>query len=209
MSKFTSVSPKTNTRELLLNAAIAVLETDGEAAIRVDELAQGANVSKPSVYHFFGSREGLVVAALAEMYRRDLTYDRKRLSEIAWSATSRQQFIDNFLAIIASFSSEDGARRRAFRIGVLGAAVSRPRLQEAIVEMHHEQVNFLVEFLSVGRERGFITRAVDLHTTALWGSMVILGRHLAEIDRSADSVAWDALTAEAFRHLLFGDESRD
>ena len=199
------MASRTNTRERLLDAAIAVLETHGEAAIRVDELAKVVGVAKPSIYHFFGSREGLVAAALAEMYRRTLSSDRELLLELARSATTREQFVDSFRSVVASYSSEDGVRRRAFRTEVLGAAVSRPELQDAIVEMHREQVFYVVEFLMLGQERGFLSAKFDLHTSALWATAVILGRHFAEIDPSADRVTWDKLTTEALIHLLFGD----
>ena len=205
MATFTTVVRPDNTRERLLQAAIAVLETRGEAAIRVDELARSANVSKPSVYHFFGSREGLVVAALAEMYRRSLAYDRELLLEAARSAADRQEFIRTFRAAIASFSDDDGVQRRAFRTEVLGAAVSRPGLQQAVVEMHREQTSFLTQFFTVGAERGFVSLPYDMHTTALWAIAVMLGRHVAEIDPAVDLAAWDRLTSDTFVRLLFGE----
>jgi len=199
-----NVPKKSDTRERLLEAAIAVLETDGEVAIRVGDLATSANVTKPSVYHFFGDREGLIIAALAEMYRRSLAWGREDLLEIARSAESREQFSDFYFSIVRSFSSEEGVRRRALRIEVLGASVSRPRLQSAIVEMHQDQVNFMVELFTVGKERGLLTIPFDLQTTALWASAVILGRHFAEIDPAADSVEWDVLTQTAFKYIMFG-----
>lgn len=194
-----------NTRERLIDAAIAVLETDGEAAIRVNELASAADVSKPSIYHFFGSREGLVVAALAEMYRRAISVGLGQLQDLARSATTREQFFDAFRTVVASFSAEDGVRRRAFRAEVLGAAVSRPDLRDAIVEMHQHQVSGLVEFLAVGQQRGFVSLPFDPHTTALWATSVMFARHLAEIDPAVDRLAWDGLTMEAFLHLMSRD----
>jgi len=202
------VARKSDTRERLIEAAIAVLERDGEAGIRVGELADAVNVTKPSVYHFFGDREGLVVAALAEMYRRAFSWGREGLLDIARSAATREQFGELLFSVLASFTSAEGERRRALRAEVLGAAVSRPELQRAIVDMHHEQVRFMVEFLRVGKERGLISLPFDLHTTALWASATIFSRHFAEIDPSADRVEWDALTRTTFAFLMFGEPNR-
>lgn len=189
----------------MLDAAIAVLESEGEAAIRVGDLAAAVKITKPSVYHFFGDREGLVVAALAEMYHRTLSLHRERLMEIARSCTNREQFAEALFSIVASFSSEDGVRRRATRMEVLGAAVSRPELQAALVQMHREHDMFMVEFFMVGRERGLMSLSFDPHTAARWTSAMVLGRHFAEIDPAADRVEWDALTRETLAHLLFGE----
>lgn len=200
---------KTDTRERLIDAAIAVLERDGEVAIRVGELAEAVNVTKPSVYHFFGDREGLVVAALAEMYRRALEYGRDALLEVAQAATTREEFEEAFLGTVTSFGSDDGARRRALRVEVLGAAVSRPQLQRAIDQMHRQQMDFVVNILSIGKQRGFVNAPFDLQTAALWASALILSRHFGETDSVADLAEWDTLTREAFRHLLFDDIRRD
>ena len=202
------MASQTNTRERLLEAAIAVLETHGEAGIRVDELARAADVAKPSIYHYFGSREGLVAAALAEMYRRAMSVGVEQLQEIARSATTRDEFVNLFRAIIASFSSEDGVRRRAFRAEVLGAAVSRPELQNAIAEMHQHQVSGLMEFFAIGQQRGFVKLPFDPRTTALWATSVVFARHIAEIDPSVDLAGWDEITAEAFTNMLLGEPDK-
>lgn len=198
------MGPRT-TREQLLDAAVAVLETEGETAIRVDDLARMVNVAKPSIYHYFGSREGLVVAALAELYLRSLSFEREPLLEAARTAATREQFVDMFRAVMASFFSDDGVQRRALRIEVLGAAVSRPELQAALAEMNRSMVEFLAEFFAVGTERGFVSLARDPNTMALWAIGVVLGRHVAEIDPGADLDTWDSLTVDTFVSLLFGE----
>jgi len=203
-TRFTVVARQSDIRERLLEEAIAVLERDGEVAIRVDELAKAVKVTKPSVYHYFGDREGLVVEALAEMYHRALTWGREGLLDLARSAATREEFADILFSIVAAFSTEEGVRRRAMRTEVLGAAVNRPQLQSAIVEMHRKQVNFLVEFFRIGKERGLMSLSFDLHTTALWASALILGRHFAEIDPAVDRTEWDAITRETFANLMFG-----
>jgi len=56
------------TKELLIAAAVAEFSREGLAGARVDEIAAAAKVNKQLVYHYFGSKEGLYLAALESVY---------------------------------------------------------------------------------------------------------------------------------------------
>jgi AcrR family transcriptional regulator len=60
------------TRQRLLDRTIEVIEAEGVPGVRVQPIAAAAGVAVPSVYHFFGSKEGLIEAAQAERYGRVL-----------------------------------------------------------------------------------------------------------------------------------------
>ena len=47
------------TRQRLLEAAISIIETHGEGAIRVDQVAELAGFTKPVLYSYFKNREEL------------------------------------------------------------------------------------------------------------------------------------------------------
>jgi hypothetical protein len=53
-------------RHRILEAAITVIETCGEAGLRVDEIAEMAGVTQPSIYHVLAHRDGLISAAQAD-----------------------------------------------------------------------------------------------------------------------------------------------
>jgi TetR/AcrR family transcriptional regulator len=55
-------------RESLLGAAVAEFARKGFEGARVDEIAAGAGVNKQLVYHYFGSKQGLYLAALESVY---------------------------------------------------------------------------------------------------------------------------------------------
>ncbi|MBL9188609.1 MAG: TetR/AcrR family transcriptional regulator [Opitutaceae bacterium] len=58
------------TRRRILQAAIKLFATHGFHAVSVDEIVGRAAVNKRMVYHYFGSKDALFEAALAEVYRR-------------------------------------------------------------------------------------------------------------------------------------------
>ena len=57
-----------DTRDILLNAALKVLEEDGEAQFSTRKVCAIANVTAPTLYHHYGSADGLLSAAMAEAF---------------------------------------------------------------------------------------------------------------------------------------------
>jgi AcrR family transcriptional regulator len=58
------------TRENILRAAIKVFAKHGYAGGRVEQISKAAKSYDRMIYYYFGSKEGLFVAALEEIYRR-------------------------------------------------------------------------------------------------------------------------------------------
>ncbi len=58
------------TRESILRAAIKVFAAHGYAGGRVEQISKAAKSHDRMIYYYFGSKEGLYIAVLEEMYRR-------------------------------------------------------------------------------------------------------------------------------------------
>ncbi|WP_395699443.1 TetR family transcriptional regulator [Aquabacterium sp.] len=58
------------TRDSILRAAIKVFAKHGYAGGRVEQISKAAKSYDRMIYYYFGSKEGLFVAALEEIYRR-------------------------------------------------------------------------------------------------------------------------------------------
>jgi AcrR family transcriptional regulator len=57
-----------NTHDILLDAALKVLEEDGEAQFSTRKVCAIANVTAPTLYHHYGSADGLLSAAMTEAF---------------------------------------------------------------------------------------------------------------------------------------------
>jgi TetR/AcrR family transcriptional regulator len=55
-------------REKILTCAIQLFASRGYDAVGVQEIAEGAGIQKPTLYHYFGSKEGLLCTLLNESY---------------------------------------------------------------------------------------------------------------------------------------------
>lgn len=58
------------TRDSILKAAIKVFAKSGFAGGRVEQISKAAKSHDRMIYYYFGSKEGLFIAALEETYRR-------------------------------------------------------------------------------------------------------------------------------------------
>lgn len=194
----------TSSRERMLEAAIAIIETDGEAGVRVDRVAEAAEIAKPSLYHFFTNRDGLIIAAQAERYRRSLLFGLNLLVEPVQVAESREAFTSLLRAVIRSFKLPEGQARRRQRIQVLGSAASRPELRRHIREVEDQAVAEAAGVFRIAQERGWVTTRFDLEILARWWFGLILGRHLIDdVVDEAQSDQWNDIALEALEHILF------
>ncbi len=98
---------RSSSRDLLLDAAVAVIRTQGLHATTVDELCEAAGVSKGAFFHHFASKEDLAIAAADH-----------------WSVTTGGLFAD-----APYHEAEDPADRVLgyldFRASLIGDAIER------------------------------------------------------------------------------------
>jgi len=194
------------TRDRLLAGAISLMEEGGEAAVRVESVANLAGVTRPSLYHFFGDRDGLVIAAQGERYRRSLLYQMVDRTELTRQCQTREEFKTLMLQMMKSLMDADGERRRAVRTEVLGSSVARPRLRALIREIDSQASRELGILLGVAKERGWISIPFDLDVAATWWFGMMNGRFMVEGDApSLFRREWDEIAIQSVMFLLFGN----
>ncbi len=188
----------------MLEAAIALLETGGEAAVRVDPVVDAASVTKPSLYHYFGDRDGLIVAAQAERYRRSLLYGMQSQREAIEQCQSREEFIGLVGGWMAEISGPEGEQRRRVRVDVLGSAATRPQLRAQTGEIDKLAASELGDQMRIAEARGWLSTRFDLDVAATWWFGMMNGRYLVEeVQTPLVRREWDAIATEVSLHLLF------
>ena len=71
------------TRESILKAATKVFAKHGYAGGRVEQISKAAGSYDRMIYYYFGSKEGLFIAVLEEMYRRFNEAESKLALDVA------------------------------------------------------------------------------------------------------------------------------
>ena len=194
-----------STKERLIEAAISIIEAEGEVGIRVDRVAQLAGFTKPVLYHHFADREAIVAAAQAERFRRSLAIGLSETAELIENAKSAEEFYAYMRAWIASFGSAEGEQRRKFRIEVLGSASSRPELMKFVVEANRAHARQLASILRLAQAHGWLRNDVGARDLAQWWVGLTLSRHIVEIDKDEFSTeSWDAISDSIMRSMIIG-----
>lgn len=201
---------KSTSRGRLIDAAIAVIESDGEQAVRVNAIADTAGVAKASVYHYFGDRDGLVTAAYAEMYRRAVLVTAIAAGEFANAVTSQAEYEAALLRLMQSTHTPEAEHRRALLTSVLGASVTRPRLREALIEINREVAQMNAQFARIGMEKGLVTMPFDPLAAGLVAMALFSDRYYVDMDEGegVSRSEWDAVVFEMLRHVLFDSFER-
>ena len=186
------------TRDQLIDAAIRTIDAHGEAALRIREVSEEVGVAYTSVYHFFGSREGLVEAAQFERYRRDLFGPLEVFEAAVATASTKGEFRSAIEGVLNWVFTIERAPNRLDRLSALGSALGRDDLAARFAELHEEYFTALAGLLIGPQQRGWIRPGLNLRMAAAWYSALVLGRSLIEFGGGdPEHAAWNEITTEA------------
>jgi AcrR family transcriptional regulator len=196
------------THQKILDEAIRIIETSGEASLRVHDIEVAVDVTPPSIYHFFGSREGLVIAAQEERLVRSFAEFNALSDSILRGVSSRAELRDAFLNILTMIYDPSRSLARQQRLFALGSVEGRPELAVVLGEAARSFLRQLAENFQVFKDIGWTRPDLDLEAFIQWLAGQILGRVYIEIGcEPAPNPAWDAISIEAVMFVAFGSLS--
>jgi AcrR family transcriptional regulator len=188
----------------ILERTIQVIEESGEAAIRTNPIAFECGVTPPILYRAFASREGLIIAAQAERYRRSTEVSAKYLYDSIARADSRESLIANVSSLLDFVFSKDRAENRRLRVEVIGSSVSRPQLRELIAGIDQEYSVSIALAYQSAVEKGWMSSGKNLEAIALWAQGLLNTRYMVDAAASdEDANTWNELTRQSILSALF------
>lgn len=176
-----------STRERLLQAAVAAIDAEGVDGLRIREIAAAAGVREPSVYHFFGSREGLVEAALVERFGVEQSVMFRSFGEGMLECRTQEDFVNMVIHVVGLTASTARAQVRRTRADVVGSAQSRPSLMQAVNEALVEANTLLAGYLESAQIRGWVQPSLKPMTFAIWLAGLFNGLLYLEMNEDAYS----------------------
>lgn len=183
-----TMQQSTNSRGLILALAIKAIDTGGEASIRVKQIADEAGTSVTSIYHFFGSREGLIEAAQIARFEGGYEDMRVKFMNAAESLGTRREFAQFLEAQLREIFTPANRLNRQRRMNVAGSAVARPDLLRAINDVQRRWYAELMIGLRTAQERGLIDAAADVDAIATWHLVTVNGYPAIEGDSTGTDV---------------------
>ena len=160
----------------ILDAAIAEIDAVGASGLRHQHVLDAAGVTQGSLYHHFGSRDGLIDAAFAEMFTNDVEHI---INEAQSVVDDESAGVDQLLALLIG---ADGSDRRRLALNALVAAFVRPSLRPVICAAQRELTGSLVDAIAVFQARGRIDPGIEPHGLALFLQACSLGSIVTVLD---------------------------
>ena len=194
-----------STRERILEVVIDQLASGGEAAVRVDDVRDRSGVSVGSIYHHFGDRDGLIVAAQLRRFARYAEAEIAALSDLVREARDVDEFRRSVLQLTRHTASELRTAERWGRVGVLASTLGRDALAAEVRAIQTRLTDELQAHVAQGQARGFFRSDLDARAVALFVESYSLGLTLNDVDdRQVSEQDWEQVVAAVIDALLVG-----
>ena len=191
------------TKRALLDAALADMAATGEASIRITKVLEESGVTNGSLYHHFGSREGLVQAAIIERFIGSVSAGLGLFASLAVEVHSTEEFFELLRAELVRIGTPELRAQRVQRLSALAAALPRAELMERIIAEQAAYFDRAAAALQVVQDRGFIAADLDCRAFAAWALGLTLSRLLSDIDPDLDpDHAWTEYTYRSLVAIL-------
>jgi AcrR family transcriptional regulator len=191
-----------STVERALSVVGDILDQGGEASLRLADVSRRSGVSVGSLYHHFGSREGLVSAARERQFRLSLPPESEEEIAYLLASSNQEMFLERFEELMERSDSPERSAGRRRRFEMIGAAAGRPGHLGGIVG---PQTNYLDRWEQLVRdlqERKWLRDDVDARAFALFLHSASMARVLAEVDEQpVDTKVWRHLVRQTLACL--------
>lgn len=192
-----------DTRRALIDAAIADMEATGEASIRITKILSETGISNGSLYHHFGSREGLVQAAIAERFLGAVTAGLATFAARIMEVRTAEQLLELFRSELVRYGTPEVRDQRLRRLTALAAALPRAELRQRIIADQARYFDAAGDALSRLQDRGLIRADIDIRAFSAWFLGLTLSRVLSELDPGLDpDREWSEFTLTALLAIL-------
>ena len=117
-------------RERIITAARAEVETKGILGLRVQDVAEAAKVSVPLMYKYFGDRDGLLAEVLGDMFEEFVLESIDSAEDFFHSLPNPT--VEDLLTLITLPQQDWRRDRRWFRVQILAASMEIPALRQRL-----------------------------------------------------------------------------
>ena len=185
---------KLTSRQRISQAAQQELLHSGTSGLRMEVVAQKAQVSVPLIYKYYGNRDGLLTEVLSELYDDDSYHKLSAYADLFIEIENPS--IDDIAVLFATVQQEFRTPGRWQRLQVLAASVELPELQKRLAAIHLRHQEQVISFLRIALTA--VASRQPGHTEASIRAVVALAPPLASLimTQSFGSVLDDLIDVE-------------
>lgn len=169
------------TAKKILNVAIKELDNVGPSRFNLDRVIENAEVSRSSLYHHYGNRDGLIIAVELHRLETALTASDQELRKILESISSPQEAWQLIELGVRSAASQQQKVVRTQRFASFAASEHAPAIRESLQHLQVRAAEEFSETLRLARDRGFMAPIEPIEGTAHFIQSFLLGRMMVDI----------------------------
>lgn len=148
-------------RERILDVAVSVLETRGEAALRIAEVAEAANVALGLISYHFGGRDGLIVAAQQRRFAGLVRDDGAAMKRILDKTHTYDEVMTSISDLTFALLDSQRDQIRMSRIAAIASTFGRDDAYEITSAIVDQLLNDYAELIAGAQNRGLIREDLD------------------------------------------------
>lgn len=189
------------TMELVKKFARAEIDKYGAVKFNLDRVLEKSGVSRSSVYHHFGSRDGLIATIEVERGLEDTLKEMEILRSFLLGSDKFEQVM-GYIEIALSADDDKAARlRRRRRVALLAASEHNKALAASLTNAHNQGTAHLTDTLQMMKDRGIISPSAPLSGIACAFQSILLGRVYADFGGD-DQSDWVQAAMVSIRAML-------
>ena len=195
--------PKVPTRQRLIELALVELDTNGLSGFDLDDLLAKSKISKGSLYHHFGSKNGLITAA--EVHLLLATYDQgnKLLRLLIENTKNADEFASHMELMVRTATDQQSVETRRRRVRALALAQHNPTLAQEIKRSQIEGSEYLAETMQIALDKGWLRPDINVKAFSYWQQGMFFGHKLLDISEEDDlHEPWNEIAIIALRAFL-------
>ena len=191
------------TAERILDHAEKELTNAGLVNFNLDRVILESGVSRSSVYHHFGGREGVIAAVETRWLVNTLGDGYRDMDEMFSRITSGEEAFRLIEIGVAIAGSLPQRAIRERRISTLAMSRTSPATRKILVDTQVKGTRDFADMIRRGRDNGLFDPVEPIEGIAHLIQSMLLGRILVDIvqDPEADD-AWTKATVQTLRFLL-------
>jgi AcrR family transcriptional regulator len=190
----------------LLEVTISELDRVGLAEIDIELLLSKSKISKGSLYHHFGSKNGLLAAAEAQQFMKYLKREGETFRKLIEDCKSKQKFIDLVAAVMKITRLEANVDFRKKRVRAIAMSFNDENLAQVLKNAQIEVTQYLAGSFQIAKDRGWVKPDTDLMALSYWIQGVFIGHIMLDItEQTEHEDAWGQVAFEALRPFLAAD----
>ena len=167
-------------REKLLVQAMELLANDGFDRFNVQRVLDGAGVSRATLYRHFPDVDGLIEAAMVEVFRQQIDLNLRAARELVELSTDKEMFRDGIGRLLEALSKTP-TQVRILRAHTVVLGTSRPELGKAVATVQESLNDGWEEVVRSAQMRGLVRKDVDPRTVGVLVQSLTFGRIIDEV----------------------------